>query len=248
MSGVASIRIIKTGTVQCEGFENCSASLFLFKDKIGVGGGSTVTFIRSDKNILVDTGYDGGWDSRETDARNRAALILALSAAELTPDDIDIIIITHWHFDHTGNISLFPRAQVITSGITVKTRHLKSAQCSGGDIIAEGVSIIDTPGHTEGHISVKVQMASMNKSQRTVIVAGDAIINPVYYMMGKIWDHNPDFFSYDAGYESIRLIQEEADYIIPGHGTIFENCRRWQGPDPEQTTHRRPTRIMRGIR
>jgi len=64
--------------------------------------GATVTLIKSDKNILVDTGY----------FEDREALIATLAEEKLTPDQIDIVIITHMHMDHVVNTYLFENAKI----------------------------------------------------------------------------------------------------------------------------------------
>src|SRR5699024_2237337 len=60
----------------------------------------TSTLIRAGgKNILVDT--LGPWD--------RAKLLQYLTERQLTPDDIDILVGTHTHTDHIGNLNLFTK-------------------------------------------------------------------------------------------------------------------------------------------
>ena len=52
--------------------------------------GSSVTLIKSDRIILVDTG--------SIPAKDR--LIQELEKQGLTPEDIDIVVLTHLHLDH----------------------------------------------------------------------------------------------------------------------------------------------------
>lgn len=65
-------------------------------------------------NILYDTGIDNGWEYRWP--RNLAEdypihqffdLKERLLEIGLYPDDIDLLIISHLHFDHAGNLRLF---------------------------------------------------------------------------------------------------------------------------------------------
>ncbi|MEH7885169.1 N-acyl homoserine lactonase family protein [Bacillus sp. JJ1609] len=68
-------------------------------------------------NILFDIGYrneakDGQKDwSKLFGATNIEAPAEVLKKVNLTPNDIDIIILSHLHFDHAGNIDQFPNAQ-----------------------------------------------------------------------------------------------------------------------------------------
>ena len=58
----------------------------------------TITLITGLRTILVDTG--GPWD--------RDFLLQTLKERGLEPRDIQIVVGTHGHSDHIGNLSLFP--------------------------------------------------------------------------------------------------------------------------------------------
>lgn len=70
-----------------------------------------------DHNILFDIGYrndakDGQKDwSQLFGGTNIEAPAEVLNKVNLTPNDIDIVILSHLHFDHAGNIDRFPNAQ-----------------------------------------------------------------------------------------------------------------------------------------
>lgn len=63
----------------------------------------TITLITGPRTILVDTG--GPWD--------RDFLLLKLKERGLGPGDIHVVVGTHGHSDHVGNLSLFPKAMII---------------------------------------------------------------------------------------------------------------------------------------
>ena len=75
----------------------------------------TVTLIQTEKhNILIDTGSRGYADK----------LIKALKKEKLKPDDIDYVVLTHRHLDHSFNCYLFAKA------IIVNSRHYwKNGKC-----------------------------------------------------------------------------------------------------------------------
>ena len=65
--------------------------------------GSCVYVIKIGKdNILIDTSSE----------ENGQELLDALEKLKINPRDVHIILLTHRHFDHVGNIYLFPNAKV----------------------------------------------------------------------------------------------------------------------------------------
>jgi glyoxylase-like metal-dependent hydrolase (beta-lactamase superfamily II) len=94
--------------------------------------GSCVYVLKLDKNILVDT------SSKE----NKNELISDLNQIGLKPEDIQIILLTHTHWDHNGNIGLFKNAKVYKKD---NIEQLKNENL-------DDFKIIDTPGHTKDSI------------------------------------------------------------------------------------------------
>ena len=237
---VSRIQIIKQGTLTLDAFEHPSPSLIAMKYLAGIGGNSTVTYVESDEKILVDTGFEFEMDhGRDNIARNKKLLIQALEAHSLTPQDIDILFITHWHADHFMNYDLFSESKIIMAEPAVKRHHLEFTEVRDGDTIASGVQVLFTPGHTQDHASLILSTKSMRYNQRIkhggiitgvgekkVIIAGDAIVSPNYYFLNTIWNYNSDFHSESIAKQSVEKICEIADYIIPGHGGMFENIRK----------------------
>jgi glyoxylase-like metal-dependent hydrolase (beta-lactamase superfamily II) len=65
---------------------------------------SSVTLLQSQgRNILVDSGL----------ADDAGRLIQALRARGVSPDDVDVVVASHLHYDHCGNHLLFRKAQFI---------------------------------------------------------------------------------------------------------------------------------------
>jgi len=88
--------------------------------------GSTIYLIKlGDKNILIDT------SSKE----NKQELINDLKELNITPENINILILTHSHWDHIGNKEIFKKAKIITN------KNL--------DELPKEFEPIQTPGHTQ---------------------------------------------------------------------------------------------------
>src|SRR5690606_4679824 len=62
-----------------------------------------VTFVRSNnKNILIDTGSRG----------RQNELVFELAKLGLSPLDIDLVVLTHFHMDHAFNVMMFEKAMI----------------------------------------------------------------------------------------------------------------------------------------
>ena len=91
----------------------------------------------------------------------------------IIPDDIDIVIYTHLHLDHTGNAGLFKNARNIVqkaeldfafnpypffAGLyptdTIKDINFETIE--GEKEIIEGIRVVPSPGHTPGGQSVLI--------------------------------------------------------------------------------------------
>ena len=134
----------------------------------GAFGYSTNSLLRvGGHNILIDTGPSS----------RRPFLYRALESKDLTTDDIDIVILTHMHWDHCQNTDLFRNARVlvnpteidyarnpnqwdlaVAAGMADMMRNMKVDVVSEGDTIVDGVTILETPGHTKGHMSVLAEV------------------------------------------------------------------------------------------
>ena len=169
----------------------------------------SVVLIKTDKNILVDVGT----------FHDKQNLIDSLDKEGLKPEDIDIIILTHCHVDHTANLNLFTNADIYYEHkaeptlIKMRTdsylvKPMKEDQLDFGP----DIKVFSTTGHMQGHVSVLVKTDKGN-----IVIAGDAISTEANLesVPGNLW-------SEEKYVESQKMILEMADFIIPGHGKMFE--------------------------
>ena len=91
---------------------------------------------------------------------------------------------------------------------------MKAEPISEGDEVAEGVSVIETPGHTIGHLAVLLEVDG-----EKVLVAGDALPDGGSVRRGLpfnvFWDVN------DAS-ESVEKMLEVSSVFYPGHDRPFK--------------------------
>lgn len=166
----------------------------------------TVTLVqKNDKNLVVDPGCD------------REGLIQALSEEGLTIDDVDFVLLTHGHIDHTLLAGIFEKAKIITNyEVYEGIREWEH----DGKITDMDLEVLPTPGHTNDHCSLVVPT-----DEGIYVVAGDVF----WWVDGEeqIVDiERPDqHYSDDpkALVESRKKVLGIGDYIIPGHGKMFPN-------------------------
>lgn len=160
--------------------------------------------------VLVDTG--GPWA--------REALVAALAAQGVSPGDVTLVLGTHGHSDHVGNLGLFPAATLMVSHDLCLPggRYLPHALGEGQPLrLAPGLEVWATPGHG-GRRDVSLVVAGTDLG--TVVVAGD------------VFECHGDEGSWQALSEdpvaqerSRQRILDIADVVVPGHGAPFKVLR-----------------------
>jgi len=162
---------------------------------------SSVTMIINERHkIIVDSGLMG----------EEEPLCKALAELGVKPEEIDCIVNTHSHPDHCGNNHLFSKAKVLTA--------------KEGDVIAPGVWVLATPGHSMDSVSVVVEM-----QMKTIVISGDALPT-----LGNFLKRVPPALHVDCdlAVASMQKILALADYVVPGHDLPFSIPRRAYVPLP----------------
>ena len=172
--------------------------------------------------ILVDTGPSS----------RRPVLYRALQSRALTPDDIDIVILTHMHWDHCQNTDLFRNARILVHPTEMDYAHhpnpqdftvarymvdmmdkMKVEPVTEGDTVVDGVSIIETPGHTKGHISVLV-----TEGDEKILLAGDAMPDGGTVSRGLPYNI---FWDVSDARDSVEKMVHSSQVFYPGHDRPF---------------------------
>jgi glyoxylase-like metal-dependent hydrolase (beta-lactamase superfamily II) len=171
---------------------------------------STTTLIKDGRlNIIVDPGMD------------RKLLLSALKKENLAPGDINYVVLTHYHLDHSLLAGIFENAKVLDRNEIYSWDG--KIENHDGIIPKTDIKIIRTPGHDAFHCAVIVKTEELG----CVVVAGD-----VFWWMdaAKQETDNKGLLEHKDPYvknekqltESRQQILEIADYIIPGHGIMFK--------------------------
>jgi N-acyl homoserine lactone hydrolase len=186
-------------------------------------GFSGIYLVRGKRNILVDTSHVG----------RRENLLQGLERLQLRLSDIDLVVLTHAHWDHMLNVDLFGGTPIMLSKTELDYAHAphpddwatpgyagaildrhKVETVSEGQEIDEGVWVLDTPGHTWGSLTVAVQGAD-----GVAGIVGDALPNALsamrrvpYLIFGTEADAR----------NSAEKILTGCRVLYPGHDRPFE--------------------------
>ena len=162
-----------------------------------------------------------------------------LAAIGVQAQEVQDVVITHMHYDHAGNVPLFPKARFhvqdaemgYCTGRAMTHAHLAGPfdaenvvdmvrrifdgrvvfHC-GDDELFPGVTLHHLPGHTPGLQAVRVQTA-----RGPVVLASDAI-----HFWANLQRETPypvvaDVVAYLEALRRLRSLAPSLDHIIPGH-------------------------------
>lgn len=189
----------------------------------GALGWCTVSLIYHEgKKILFDTGSYG----------DRIFLLQGLRKLGLNTDQIDIVFVSHLHFDHFLNAEIFtastimvPRRDMryvleneyIARGdpyvpvSTVKYLRDRLMMVEDGEEILEGMKVVSLPGHTPGS-------AGLFCEDGRILFAGDAVKNGWEFVNNKA----PQvFYSKEAALKNYEYVKRSVQVIVPGHDRPF---------------------------
>jgi glyoxylase-like metal-dependent hydrolase (beta-lactamase superfamily II) len=189
------------------------------------------------RRVLVDTGIGDSWGERETRMykidRSRT-LLGSLAALGLRPEDIDVVVNTHLHFDHAGGntrlldgkvVPAFPRARyVVQAGEWHDATHPhernRAAYLDGsfvplaeagqlalveGDVdVAPGVRAVRVGGHTAHH-----QIVVIEGGGRHLVIPTDLV--PTTSHLPLAWVTGYDLFPVESLEAPSTLSGELAD-------------------------------------
>jgi len=182
--------------------------------------------------ILVDTGPPDKATMEKIDNRPYSDWSTVPEALEREtgwkPDDVNIVVITHLHFDHCSNSTLFTNAEhyIQRTEVRYSAAPTGSNKCmpiirepafwdldlrlvDGDYPLTDGITLITLPGHSPGSQGVILD------GKRRGICTGDQIHSFVN------WEHRkPGIFLQDAEswYASTeKLDRLNPDIIFPGH-------------------------------
>ena len=206
--------------------------------------------------VLVDTGFPGayyedsdaagrvdGLDSFgrlvRLDPENRPQAQLALLG--LDPEDVTELVITHGDIDHVGGIHDFPGATVVLSRAERESgppRYFGDARpmdwpaegrcrlVDGDEELVAGVTLLATPGHSPGHLSLLVRL----RESGVVVLACDAISREAELASGINGGASDNEAAGRSTERLLELVRRDEALLVYGHDPVQTGTLR-RAPD-----------------
>jgi glyoxylase-like metal-dependent hydrolase (beta-lactamase superfamily II) len=207
---------------------------------------------RSDCSFVIDTGF-----AREAAARRKRDWIRcpadSLRLIGLDPDKVTDVILTHFHYDHAGNLDRFPRARfhlqdremIYSTGrsmchhalrspfdlenVLAMVRHVYSDRAIFHDGEAElvpGLTLHRVGGHTAG-----LQVARVWTRRGWIVVASDAS-----HLYANFQQKRPFPIVYSVaemleGFGLLNHLADSPEHIVPGHDPLV--MKYYPPPNPQ---------------
>lgn len=191
--------------------------------------------------IVVDTGFN------EAMAAKRGREIVkpvgaGLAALGIQAESVDNVIVTHMHYDHAGNIPLFPRARfhlqdqemqfatgrcmchsLLNHGYEAED-VVNLVRCvfdqrvhyhDGAAEVAPGVEVHHIGGHTQGLQAVRVRTR-----RGWVVLASDASHFYAHMDEDRAFPVLYNLGDMLAGYTTLRRLASSPRHVVPGHDPL----------------------------
>lgn len=194
----------------------------------------------ADEVIVIDTGFSHA----AALARKRLPVVApvdALARLDIDPAQVRQLILTHAHYDHAGNLDLYPNAQITMfrrefefwqSPLGQRPQYLHHADPRDLDYLAKlhgegrvtlidgpqhrfrpGVELFELGGHTPGQMALRIDMP-----QGPVILASDAVHYYEELELDRPFAVIDSLAAMYLAYERIReWLREPGAVMIPGH-------------------------------
>jgi glyoxylase-like metal-dependent hydrolase (beta-lactamase superfamily II) len=204
------------------------------------------------RQIVVDTGFDEAM-ARQRGRQHLKSPGAGLRAVGVDPATVQDVLITHMHYDHSGNHDLFPAARYhiqdremnFATGrqmthpvmripfeaddVIAMVRRVYSGRVvfhDGDEEIAPGVSVHHVGGHTMG-----MQVVRVETRRGAVVLASDSS-----HLYANIERGMPYPIAYNLGevvegYRRVYTLASSADHVIPGHDPLV--MQRYPAPSPD---------------
>jgi cyclase len=186
----------------------------------GFAGGNMTLMTGGDQVVLIDDGLE------------TVQKLVLDKTHEIAGRDIDFVINTHVHGDHTGNNTAFAEdGSVIVTHENIRRRLLEDSTPAGGPgglpviTFAEAITFhingteafVFHPGfaHTDGDAAILLKPVN-------ILLAGDVLFHAIYPFIDL--DTGGDVDGYIAAQKEMLEMIDDETIVVPGHGAITDKA------------------------
>jgi glyoxylase-like metal-dependent hydrolase (beta-lactamase superfamily II) len=207
------------------------------------------------RTIIVDTGFT----PQVGDRRGRTTTCPvpeALARLDIDSHAIEQVLITHAHYDHTGNLDLFSRAEILISaremdfwtgpyakrvqfghsaetsdiaGIVRADHEGRVVRLPERHTLAPGIELREVGGHTPGQLA-----ALIHTEGGMVVLASDAVHYYEELELDRPFFAVADLEAMYRGFDELGALAEQpATVLLPGHDPlVLDRFEPWDPADP----------------
>ncbi|WP_345415384.1 N-acyl homoserine lactonase family protein [Pseudonocardia xishanensis] len=206
---------------------------------------------RAGRTVVVDTGFNGESGGRR-DRATTCAPGEALARLGIDPADVDQVFVTHAHYDHVGNLGLFPAAEVVITRRELEFwtsplahRHLFAVLAEERDVAdldalrragrltvvdgshtTGGLEFVEVGGHTPGQAVVRVPTPA-----GPVVLASDAVHYYEELERDRPFVAVADLAQAYRAFDRVReMLQDPGAVLVAGHDPLVRH--RFTPHDP----------------
>lgn len=214
------------------------------------------------KNYLIDTGVGAGKltdkQLRNFGVSEESTIEQSLAELDMTPDDIDAILMTHMHFDHAGGLTkwqgdqlvpVFPNADIFvtqTEWDEMRQPNMRSKNTywkenwepvqhlvkpyDGELTVAPGITMIHTGGHSDGHAVIRLE-------QNGEVALHMADIMPTHAHQNPLWVLAYDDYPMTSVFAKEKLMKEALanNYRFIFYHDAYYRMIQWDATGKEMT-------------
>ncbi|WP_061811406.1 YtnP family quorum-quenching lactonase [Rossellomorea vietnamensis] len=205
------------------------------------------------KNVLIESGIGKGKlnekQKRNYGVHEESDIEASLASLDLTPDDIDVVLMTHMHFDHACGLTkvegeelvpAFPNAVIYTSQVewdemrnpNVRSRNTywkenwesiqSQVETFKGEMeVLPGIKMVHTGGHSDGHSIILLEHDGETFIHMADIMPTHAHKNPLWVLA---YDDYP-MTSIGAKEKWIGKAMEEEYWFLFYHDAVYRGIK-----------------------